>query len=158
MAMAFCIWDDARLPSEAEWAYAAFGGTRERAYPWQEDIEPQIDHQHAQYCDKAGTCDGPSHVGEHGQGRSALNHDDLAGNVEEWVADKYQVRLPSSCSGDSDSDERAFECLQLEGTDTRVTRGGSYRDAGDRLRNVRRSSEVAVRARSWIGFRCARDL
>src|SRR5580704_6839465 len=33
-AYAFCIWDGGFLPSEAEWNYAAAGGSDQRAYPW----------------------------------------------------------------------------------------------------------------------------
>lgn len=155
VAMAFCIWDDARLPTEAEWAYAAFGGTRGYDYPWADldDSVPPIDHHHAQYCDDMKACEGPSHVGAHESGQGVFGQDDLAGNLEEWVADKFNVRLPRDCHS-----EHGMECLQLEGAENRVTRGGSYRDFGDLLRNVHRSSEVAFKARPWIGFRCARDL
>jgi sulfatase modifying factor 1 len=157
LALAFCIWDDARLPTEAEWAYAAFGGKEYREYPWKTDLPPLIEAANAQYASEMMSSEEPAHVGAHSAGRGAFEHEDLAGNLEEWVTDLFRTRLPSTCPPTLDSHDDA-ECLGLEGTEDRVTRGGSYRDTGDHLRNTYRSREVAVRSQPWIGFRCARDL
>ncbi|WP_340613302.1 formylglycine-generating enzyme family protein [Xenorhabdus thailandensis] len=111
-----------RLPSEAEWEYAASGGSGSE-YPWGNEFNP----------DAANTADnGPlstTPVGLFPLGRSSFGIDDLAGNVEEYVADNYSP-YPG---GDVISDDLA----NTQGS-YRIARGGSFTRFGDLARCARR--------------------
>lgn len=156
VAFAFCIWDGGRLPTEAEWAYAALNGER-LIYPWR-DENGVIDHGHAVYTDDAGVESGPRTVGSHHLGATDEGHEDLAGNLEEWVADSYEETIPPACDeiGRGQLDEH--ECLIRRGEEFRVVRGGSFLDAPEQLRNVERTPYDPASGRWNVGFRCARDL
>ncbi|MCC6435531.1 MAG: SUMF1/EgtB/PvdO family nonheme iron enzyme [Acidimicrobiales bacterium] len=112
-----------RLPTEAEWEYAATGG-QDREFPWGDEWDPA----------RANTAEsGPLHttpVGIYHEGRSPFGLYDVAGNVEEYVSDRYAA-YPGGETVDDD-------LTSLYGESYRIARGGSYARHGDLARCRRR--------------------
>jgi formylglycine-generating enzyme required for sulfatase activity len=127
-----------RLPAEAEWEHAAHGGTTAE-YPWGDDFRG----------DAANTAEaGPlttTPVGMYPTGRSVTGVDDLAGNVEEFVADDYHP-YPGGVEVADD--------LTIGRAGYRVARGGSFTRFGD-LARCRRRHGWFDRAIYAMGFRLA---
>ena len=143
-ACAYAAWAGARLPSEAEWERAARGPEGQRRFPWGE--EPPSE-QRALFGRRSR---GPMPAGRLIQGSSAEGVLDLAGNVWEWCADRYD---PDSYALLPARDPR----LPVEGPRSRaVKRGGSWTNAAHSLRCAKRGSEKLHVRRDNLGFRCAR--
>jgi sulfatase modifying factor 1 len=151
-AYAFCIWDGGFLPSEAEWEYAAAGGSQQREYPWG-TTAPGTTNQYAIYgCNyPSGTanCTDVSNIAPVGtatSGAGLLGHLDLAGNVWQWNLD-----WSAPYSGGTD-------CAYLTGASSRVLRGGNFSVYGGTsylLPPVRNDDSPSDRSYD-SGFRCAR--
>jgi sulfatase modifying factor 1 len=77
-AIAYCEWRGARLPTEAEWEYAARGGHEQRLYPWGDDLPEIAAHRFRE---------GPEPVGQSEPNGYGLH--DMCINIHEWCADWY---------------------------------------------------------------------
>ena len=112
---AFCIWDGGFLPSEAEWEYAAAGGSKQREYPWG-TAAPGMANRYAIYGGYyAGNATGIAAVGYASLGAGYWGQFDLAGEVYEWNLD-WLAFYGNPCT----------HCATLTGPDDRVLRGGAF--------------------------------
>ena len=173
-AQAFCHWRNAqyqgvskmpraqeyRLPTEAEWEYAARGGKLNSAYPWG---GPYI--RDAKGCFMANfkplrgnyTEDGyflPASVGTYDPNDYGLY--DMAGNVAEWTDDTYDETTSSFALDMNPSYKYEAREGDLKIMRRKVLKGGSWKDVGAYLQCGMRDFEYQDVCRPSIGFRCVR--
>lgn len=178
-AVAFCHWrthfqnsylerkkkaveSDFRLPSEAEWEYAARGGRTNSMFPW-----GNYYLRNKKGCLLANFKPGRGNYAEDG-GFYTVRADaywpndyglyNMAGNVAEWT-ESYFYEGASNIIHDMNPDIR----YDAENSDPprmkrKVVRGGSWKDVGYYLQTGTRSYEYQDTAKSYIGFRCVIDL
>jgi len=151
MSFAFCIWDGGRLPTEAEWEYAAARGANDTIYPWGNNT-PLPDNTLAVYnCmgDGSAPCVFADilAVGSKPAGEGLYQQRDLAGSMWEWALDWYAT-YPSSASNNY---------AKIDTGSTRVLRGGDWDGNSSYLTAAYRISVVPTYRYNDVGFRCARS-
>lgn len=141
-ADAFCRKRGLRLPTEAEWEYAARGPDALR-YPWGNAFADE----NTQY--SGIPVDHTWDVGSRPGTGSWLGVYNLTGNIGEWTADWYSETYYSTVT------DGMVNPIGPEKGKSRVVRGGSWSGTGNFVRAAYRSPENPDRRSGRLGFRCA---
>lgn len=150
-----------RLPTEAEWEYAARGRSQTE-FPWEnEDVKSGNGCFYANFKPDRGnyTKDGnliTSKVGIYPPNSNGLY--DMAGNVAEWTSTIYTeagVNAMNDLNPQLDYKAAKEDPYRLK---KKSVRGGSWKDPESYIRSAWRTWEYQNQPRSYIGFRCVRSL
>jgi formylglycine-generating enzyme len=152
-AFAFCAWDGGRLATEAEWGYAAAGGSEQRVYPWG-STDPGANANLAVWACRyhaTGKCSGIMNIAPVGSvpaGNGKWGQSDFAGNMWEWIFDFHSPSYAVPCT----------DCADITESSGRLIRGGSFFSLSASVLGVAYHSNDDPYSRvNDVGVRCARS-
>jgi formylglycine-generating enzyme required for sulfatase activity len=149
-AQGYCQWIGGRLPTEAEWEYAARGGVADRIFPWGDTPDPDQANMFGKAKDKSKRDQWDEYtsapVGSFEGNPWGLM--DVSGNVREWVFDWYD---PAYYKPDAMTDPKGPQSSPVK---ERVVRGGDFYSKIKMLRLSSREFRPPDESDNRTGFRC----